>query len=81
MIEELCERTNSMWYCRACNYKTKDKCHVYEHVESQHICDGQFYNCPYCGHTLKARRHLQDHILRRHKGKSCAVKDIYGISK
>ena len=82
IIQELCERTNSMWYCKACNYKSKDKWHVYVHVESQHISDGRFYCCPHCSYKLKARHHVQDHIKRRHKGKACSVKDLfYDISK
>ena len=81
MIQELSEHTDSMWYCRGCNFKSKMKCHVYEHVESKHISDGRFYYCPYCGNSLRARHHVRAHILRHHKGKSCSVKDIYGISK
>ena len=82
MILEVCHRVNGCWVCRACNYKSKLKDHVFEHVEAQHINDGFAYFCPYCNEGKKARHHIRMHVITRHKGMSCSVRDLfYNISE
>ena len=77
MILELCHCVNSLWICRACDYKSNQKGHVFAHVESQHINDGRTYHCPYCNKSQKARQHIRWHVAHRHKDKPCSVNDFF----
>ena len=77
MILEVCHRVNGGWVCRACNYKSKLKDHVFEHVESKHINDGLSYFCGLCGKAFKARNLLRMHLRTKHHGISGSNQNMY----
>ena len=54
-----------IWKCLACEYQTKFKPVLYEHVESKHI-DSVGYNCPHCVKFCRTRNALRSHISRQH---------------
>lgn len=56
----------SVWFCKQCNYSTKNKRNVMEHIESKHIEFGEDYVCNLCGKTAKTRKALRRHNERNH---------------
>ena len=68
MILDICESVNGRWVCRMCDYSSKQKGHVFEHVESKHINDGLSYFCAFCGNAFRARNLLRMHVRTKHPG-------------
>ena len=56
-----------VWKCTLCEYSTKSKTHMTEHVESKHVDDGLAYACKFCPRTLKSRNTLRLHVYSSHK--------------
>jgi hypothetical protein len=56
-----------VWKCTFCEYSSKSKTHMMEHVESKHVDDGLAYACKFCPRTLKARNMLRKHVHSSHK--------------
>ena len=68
MILEYIERLEGDWTCRICDYKSKRRTHVTEHIEMKHIDDGCLYYCTFCNHPSKSRNLLRMHVNSKHPG-------------
>ncbi len=55
-----------VWICSDCQYETKKKFHMMEHIESKHIQDGLGYQCEVCSNVYKTRSNLRVHIKGQH---------------
>ena len=64
------------WKCTVCDYVAM-KGHVFEHVESKHIEDGQAYKCRWCRKSIKSRNMLRVHATREHPDVKVSVKTMY----
>ena len=52
-----------MWTCSECNYQSKTKGHVFEHIEGKHhVHDG--YYCQSCDKVYKSRASFRMHTKR-----------------
>jgi len=67
LIMEYALLENAVWKCTQCEYSTKSKTHMTEHVESKHVDDGLAYACKFCPRTLKSRNTLRLHVYSSHK--------------
>ena len=54
------------WKCSDCNYESKNKNNMYEHVECRHVSHPG-YICQFCNKTIASRNSLRNHIIRMHK--------------
>ena len=59
-IQQLMEKRDGTFHCKACDYSSNRSIHMKEHVE-KHI-DGISYPCQFCDKTLRSRN-----SFRRHK--------------
>jgi len=53
------------WVCFVCEYTSKYKSHVIEHVEAKHV-DHPPYVCGICEKTFKARNGFRQHFVKYH---------------
>jgi hypothetical protein len=58
---------NAVWKCTQCEYSTKSKTHMTEHVESKHVNDGLAYGCKFCYKLARSRNLLRAHVNTCHK--------------
>ena len=65
MVKEITEEGGSLWRCQVCDYVTKQKGALFEHVESKHTLSGG-YNCHVCGKFCPTRNALRSHVSRQH---------------
>jgi len=65
MQKEMTE-TGILWRCLDCQYTTKFKPVLFQHVESKHTLSSG-YNCQFCGKFCPSRNALRSHISRQHK--------------
>ena len=63
MRETMFEKLGGLWTCKVCNFSSKDRSHLREHVE-KHI-EGVEYPCNLCGKILRSSKSLRSHY---HKG-------------
>ena len=61
-VELLIEKQNDGYSCKHCEYTTKGKRHMIEHVE-KHI-EGLEYSCNSCNRIFGTSHNLRDHISR-----------------
>ena len=54
-----------LWMCGDCEYQTKFKPVMFEHVESKHI-ESAGYNCQHCMKFCRTRNALRSHVTRQH---------------
>jgi len=54
------------WRCSDCEYESRNKNNMYEHIECRHV-DHPGYLCPYCSKAIASRNSLRNHIIRKHK--------------
>ena len=64
-IQEHLGREDGGHYCRVCNYRSKDKTRVTNHIET-HI-EGLSYSCSVCDKTFRSRNSLNVHKSTFHK--------------
>ena len=64
-INSLMEKTATGWSCRRCDYVTKNKQNLVNHIESKHVNIGGA-PCEYCDKVCPTRHALQMHTLRQH---------------
>ena len=57
-----------MWHCNGCNYTSKRKDHVTQHVECKHIQSVGFV-CDICDHFCKDKKSLANHQYNHHRSK------------
>ena len=67
LIMEYSLQDYGVWKCTLCEYTTKSKTHMTEHVESKHVDDGLAYTCKFCPKTTKSRSGLRLHVNKHHK--------------
>ena len=80
MVKEITEEGGSLWRCQVCDYVTKQKGALFEHVESKHtLSDG--YNCHVCGKFCPTRNALRSHVSRQHPRNTWNVKVIHNTQK
>jgi len=53
------------WQCAQCNKCFKQKCHVRDHIEGNHMT-GLSFSCPYCNQETGSRHRLRTHISNKH---------------
>ena len=63
-IEAMLKKEDYLWRCTVCEYSSRAKTHLKEHVET-HIESLQ-YPCNYCGKVSASTNALRKHILRSH---------------
>ena len=54
-----------VWKCTDCDYHTKGRRGLYEHIESKHV-GSQGYSCHYCQKFCPSRNALRSHMSRHH---------------
>ena len=64
-IQQLMEKIDGIFHCKACNYSSRNRTHVKEHVE-RHI-EGLSYPCQFCDKTFRSRNSLRVHYHSYHK--------------
>ena len=64
-IQQLMEKIDGIFHCKACNYSSRNKTHVKEHVE-RHI-EGLSFSCQFCDKTFRSRNTLRVHYHSYHK--------------
>ena len=64
-VEELLERREGMYYCKACAYTCRPRIHMKEHVE-RHI-DGLAFPCMLCHKTFRLKNTLRKHLILKHR--------------
>ena len=62
--DTLMEFRDPVWSCTLCNYTSKSRSHMKEHVE-KHIMGMKCY-CQVCGKTFKRSSALRGHIRNKH---------------
>jgi len=67
---------NILWSCTHCGKQGKQKHHVREHIESNHI-DCLTFTCPYCNKEMKNRVALRSHISKNHRAENMRSKGLY----
>ena len=63
-IEAMLKKDNYLWRCAVCDFSSRAKTHLKEHVET-HI-ESLKYPCSYCGKITATTNALRKHILRVH---------------
>ena len=64
-IQQLMEKRDGIFHCKACVYTSRNRIHMKEHVE-RHI-DGLSYPCQFCDKTFRSRNSLRNHLYNFHK--------------
>ena len=64
-IQQLMEKIDGISHCKACDYSSRNRTHVKEHVE-RHI-EGLSYPCQFCDKTFRSRNTLRVHYHSYHK--------------
>lgn len=59
----------SGYSCTVCQYTSRNKRAVFEHVESKHV-PGQGHHCPVCDQLCRSLNALRSHVVRRHGSSS-----------
>ena len=54
-------KVDTLWVCNDCPYKSRNKTHVVEHVESKHVLSHGGYECPVCEKVYKVRSSFRQH--------------------
>ena len=80
MVKEITEEGGSLWRCQVCDYVTKQKGALFEHVESKHTLSVG-YNCHVCGKFCPTRNALRSHVSRQHPRNTWNVKVIHNTQK
>ena len=66
-IQSFVERTvDGRWRCNSCNYTSRLKHHVTQHIECKHIQTSGFV-CHLCDQFCKDRKSLANHHYKHHK--------------
>ena len=63
--EQLMEKIDGIFHCKACDYSSRNSIHMKEHVE-RHI-DGLSYSCQICDKKFSSRNSLREHLYSFHK--------------
>jgi DNA-directed RNA polymerase subunit RPC12/RpoP len=57
----------TLWRCQACQYASKYKFNVTEHVKIRHLQLLDYVQCPHCAQECATKNSLRSHIWRLHK--------------
>ena len=60
MIQQLASDKGVMWQCITCQFITKKKCNLIDHVEAHHL-QGYSHDCGLCGKQSKTRASHRNH--------------------
>ena len=63
-IQQLMEKRDGIFHCKACDYRSNQSHHMKEHIE-RHI-DGLSYPCHFCDKTYRFSNTLRKHIKKFH---------------
>ena len=64
-IEQLIEKRDGRYQCKACDYSSAKSTNTRDHVE-RHI-DGLSYPCQFCDKTFRSRNTLRNHLYCLHR--------------
>jgi len=64
-VNEIVEKVEDGWRCNACGKTTTRASDIRRHAEI-HI-EGLAFDCPLCGKTFRARKHVNNHKQKEHK--------------
>ena len=59
-------KSDKVWQCTDCDYKSTNKANVYKHVESKHV-PPQYYSCEICSKVCKGINSYNVHYYNTHK--------------
>ena len=65
IVDEMIVKQDNFWTCTVCQFKSKNICHLKEHVET-HI-EGLEYPCNNCGKIMRSSSALRFHLKKCHK--------------
>ena len=61
-----------LWKCTDCEYHTKGRRGLFEHIESKHV-GSEGYTCHYCQKFCPSRNALRSHMARHHPIKGSKI--------
>ena len=64
-VDEIVEKVEDGWRCKTCGKTTTRASDIRRHAEI-HI-EGLAFDCPLCGKTFRARKHVNNHKQKEHK--------------
>ena len=64
-VNDMIVKQNNFWKCTVCQFKSMNRSHLKEHVET-HI-DGLEYPCNYCGKIMRSSTTFRQHAGKFHK--------------
>jgi len=62
-IEAEMHKSDGRWNCNTCNFKSKEKCHLKEHVQTHMDLE---FTCTLCGKIVRSANALRSHLNRNH---------------
>jgi len=63
----------ALWQCTSCHKLIKRKCHLIEHIESNHV-EGLQFRCPYCTAFYRTRSSIRSHVCDKHRDEHTVYK-------
>ena len=66
MLTKVLTATGSCWQCGSCDYNSKKKSNLVDHIEAKHI-QGGYFICKLCNHPASTKRGLRNHHYSHHK--------------
>ena len=65
MIESYIQKSEGLWCCSECDYRSRVRGDTVNHVESRHVSSS--VSCELCGVVTKTRKALKMHKFRNHR--------------
>ena len=66
MLKETSVDRGAYWRCADCEYTSKDKRGMFEHIESKHV-GSEGYSCQICQKHCPTKNAMRSHMSRYHK--------------
>ena len=76
MLTKVLTESGSCWQCGSCEYNTKKKSNLVDHIEAKHI-EGGYFICKLCNHPASTKRGLRNHHYGRHKEIPFNVQNVW----
>jgi len=68
-IENMIEKYEGIWTCKACGKTASQKCNIRSHVETHHLNDFS-HHCDICGKSCRSKNALNVHKSTYHRSKA-----------
>ena len=68
-IENMIEKYEGVWTCKACGKTASQKCNIRSHVETHHLNDFS-HHCDICGKSCRSKNALNVHKSTYHRSKT-----------